>query len=457
MTSVSEMTRNVLIGFTVFLVLPLVAWGWDDLPGFYEHNSRQGWVAVIVVLQIFQLLDLWKREAISDVPSGKSVERRPAALMLLRLIPLILVTLAPFCDRRDLAVMPVEPWVRNCGLIMFALGMILMHEAEKTANRVFSVQSAIQREYRLEVAGVYRHLRHPMDLGVITVTLGTAVAFRSWTGLILVGVLILLLISCIRREERVMAELWGEDWAYYINHTSRLIPLVPEEIGKVPALRSLLKLLVGLVIFIGIPLLAWGVTDFSGFTESMARRTYLVIASLIPLIVALTVPNVGAGSTLGRKTVARQRLALVLLQIISLAIVAASPYGDHRNFGVFDESTVVRVMGLALFVGGMGLMHWAEATLGRLFSVQVTVQEDHHLVVDGPYLILRHPRYLGIILFSAGLSLTFRSWLGLILAGALVLVLLWRIHDEEQLMHEEFRSDWEAYCRVTWRLIPFIF
>jgi protein-S-isoprenylcysteine O-methyltransferase Ste14 len=99
----------------------------------------------------------------------------------------------------------------------------------------------------------------------------------------------------------------------------------------------------------------------------------------------------------------------------------------------------------------------AEATLGKQFSVQVTIQEGHRLITDGLYRTLRHPRYLGIVTYNLGVSLVFHSWLGLVLAGALALVLLWRIGDEEALMHKAFGAEWEAYARRSWRVIPFVY
>ena len=79
------------------------------------------------------------------------------------------------------------------------------------------------------------------------------------------------------------------------------------------------------------------------------------------------------------------------------------------------------------------------------------------LVTGGPCRFLRHPRYLGIIVFVAGIALVFHSWVGLILDVAIILVLVWRIRDEEALMHTEFGAEWEAYSRQTWRLAPFLF
>lgn len=43
------------------------------------------------------------------------------------------------------------------------------------------------------------------------------------------------------------------------------------------------------------------------------------------------------------------------------------------------------------------------------------------------------------------------------LVAALTLVLLWRIHDEESLMHQEFGADWDVYARKSWHLIPFVY
>jgi protein-S-isoprenylcysteine O-methyltransferase Ste14 len=222
-------------------------------------------------------------------------------------------------------------------------------------------------------------------------------------------------------------------------------------------LRTSGKLLVGLFIFVGIPLLAWGVGDLAGFFAHPARATFVVVTALLQVVIVLAVPDAGRGTGDGVKPVARQRVALALLQLIPLAIVALAPWGDRRGVGVLAQHDVVRWAGVALYVLALGGMEWAEASLGRQFSVQVMVQEGHRLVTGGPYRYLRHPRYLGILGFAAGYALVFRSWLGLALAVPLLVVLLWRIHDEEALMGREFGDEWAAYRARSWRLVPFVF
>ena len=243
-------------------------------------------------------------------------------------------------------------------------------------------------------------------------------------------------------------------------------------------IRFAIALLIGIVIFVGLPLAGWGLTDLpptsseqfqrphfgrvdvgdlQGFAAEPARLGYVMLVVLLQIFVVAKFPEVGRNNRAGTKTVQRQRLVVVLMQFIPLALVIAAPFSDRWNIAALGDAEVVRFLGLVLFAAGFLAMNWAEAALGRQFSIQVTIQKDHRLVTGGLYRYLRHPRYLGIILFNVGIALVFRSGLGLALAAALVLVLLWRIHDEEAFMHQEFGRDWETYSRISWRLIPFVY
>jgi protein-S-isoprenylcysteine O-methyltransferase Ste14 len=121
------------------------------------------------------------------------------------------------------------------------------------------------------------------------------------------------------------------------------------------------------------------------------------------------------------------------------------------------DGMAVRWVGLGTVFFGFALMNWAVITLKNQFSVDVTIQENHQLITTGPYSYIRHPRYLGLILFLSGTSLVFRSWMALIFAVASVLVLIWRIRDEENLMRQEFTDTWEEYTKRSWRLIPYVY
>jgi protein-S-isoprenylcysteine O-methyltransferase Ste14 len=218
-------------------------------------------------------------------------------------------------------------------------------------------------------------------------------------------------------------------------------------------LRFIIKLFFGISLFVGLPLIGWGLSELHSYFIDPARMCYIIITILIQIIILIWLPHVGATE---KKITPRQRLSLVPLQVIPLALVIAAPYSDHHNIAVI-KSEFIRYAGLALFSFGFIFMHWAQAVLGKQFSIHVKLQDDHKLVSEGLYRHVRHPRYLGIILFTTGIAFVFRSWMALILVAILVMVLLWRIHEEELLMSQEFGKDWTEYCRKSWRMIPYVF
>lgn len=218
-----------------------------------------------------------------------------------------------------------------------------------------------------------------------------------------------------------------------------------------------LAFLVSLLIFVGLPLLGWGLGDLSSFFDHSVRSAYVVIIVALQLFAILYNPQVGRNQENRKSGVAAPKVDLVLVQIFSLAIVILAPFSDRHSFVVFNFGDAGRMVGLVLIVPGFVLMQMAEKYLAKQFSIQVTIQEDHKLIQNGPYQFIRHPRYLGVLVFFLGISLAFRSLLAVLVIIALLGVLLWRVSAEEKLMQLEFGEAWEAYRRTSWKIIPFIF
>jgi protein-S-isoprenylcysteine O-methyltransferase Ste14 len=215
------------------------------------------------------------------------------------------------------------------------------------------------------------------------------------------------------------------------------------------------------LLYLGIPLFGWGLDDLPGFFSKNQRLGYGLLILVLGLAVgyqAIETPE-GIRGSRGQegKVVARQSIIRVVAVLILLGALAFLPFSDRRGIGVLTDNQMVRWVGLVLFAAGMGLVYWSGIALGRLYSAEVTIQQGHHLVTRGPYRHVRHPRYLGAVLLGPGLSLTFRSWIGLIASFAFVGFILLRIRDEEALMHAEFGQEWEEYCQRTWRLIPLVY
>jgi protein-S-isoprenylcysteine O-methyltransferase len=108
-----------------------------------------------------------------------------------------------------------------------------------------------------------------------------------------------------------------------------------------------------------------------------------------------------------------------------------------------------------LLIAGVALRWWAILTLGRHFTLSVVVGGDQRIVRSGPYRVLRHPSYAGILLILIGAGLAFRDWLSLIaLLAAAIPALAYRIVVEERAMRAEFGAAWDDYAAHTWRVMP---
>ncbi len=222
-------------------------------------------------------------------------------------------------------------------------------------------------------------------------------------------------------------------------------------------LRFFLALLAGVIIFIGLPLLGWGLGHIPEFFENPARTAYVIVIIGLQIFSLIYNPQVGRNQENRKSDAPHSRLDLILIQIFSLGIVILAPSSDSSSFGALNVGNLVRYIGLIITIPGFVLMQAGEKYLAKQFSIEVTLQKDHKLIQSGPYKVIRHPRYLGILTFFTGISLTFRSLIGIFAVIALAVVLIWRVFAEEKMMHEEFGKEWEEYQAKTWRLIPYVF
>jgi protein-S-isoprenylcysteine O-methyltransferase Ste14 len=114
-------------------------------------------------------------------------------------------------------------------------------------------------------------------------------------------------------------------------------------------------------------------------------------------------------------------------------------------------------LGLAIVLAGAGLRDWSIVSLGRWFRREVTIEPGQRLVRRGPYRVLRHPSYTGLILIFAGFALAIGSWVGA--AAALVLVvagMVPRIRVEERALATTFGAEYTEYASSRARLLPHV-
>ena len=112
--------------------------------------------------------------------------------------------------------------------------------------------------------------------------------------------------------------------------------------------------------------------------------------------------------------------------------------------------------GAALTLAGLLFTVWARGYLGRNWSGTVTLKSDHELVTTGPYAIVRHPIYTGLLLAFVGGAVG-RGTLAGVLSVLVAVLALWRkLRMEERWMREQFGETYVAYSRHVPALIPFL-
>jgi len=100
------------------------------------------------------------------------------------------------------------------------------------------------------------------------------------------------------------------------------------------------------------------------------------------------------------------------------------------------------------------LLIWTHRTLGRCYSPELEIQDQHQLINTGPYACIRHPMYTVFILFILGTVLLTAN-LFITIFGLLVCLLLYPISkQEEQMLLTEFGDQYRDYMNRTGRFLP---
>jgi protein-S-isoprenylcysteine O-methyltransferase Ste14 len=141
---------------------------------------------------------------------------------------------------------------------------------------------------------------------------------------------------------------------------------------------------------------------------------------------------------------------------LSLLWAWLPPFAGRRELLTFDGDAV-RWAGVVLLCVGGVLRVWPMFTLGWRFSALVAIQDRHTLQTTGLYRFVRHPSYLGGIVWLVGWMLLFRSALGLVLLLPAWPLLRSRIAAEEAMLASVFGEEHARYRARSYRLVPFVY
>ncbi|MCP4564211.1 MAG: isoprenylcysteine carboxylmethyltransferase family protein [Bosea sp.] len=217
-------------------------------------------------------------------------------------------------------------------------------------------------------------------------------------------------------------------------------------------LRTLKAVVIGLIVLAALVFLPAGTLAY------WQGWAFIVVFSLstnaIGVYLALTDPallerRMKAGPAAETRPAQKIIITLAFIILVLLPVVSAF---DHR-FGWSQVPAWLSVTGNALVALGLmiDLRVFRENSYG---ASTIETMEGQTVISTGPYALVRHPMYLGVLVMVLGTPLALGSWWGLLPAACTLPILMLRIRDEETMLRGELEG-YEAYARkVRYRLVP---
>ncbi len=148
-----------------------------------------------------------------------------------------------------------------------------------------------------------------------------------------------------------------------------------------------------------------------------------------------------------------QRIILALLRVSFVAVLAVSAF-DHR-FGWSRVPVSLTLLGDFLIVTGIFTIFLVFRE-NSFASSTIRIDPEQTVVSTGPYARVRHPMYSGGLLMILGMPLALGSWWGLLAFVPVVVVIVWRLLEEEKFLAEKLPGYAEYRSRVRFRLVPLL-
>ena len=147
----------------------------------------------------------------------------------------------------------------------------------------------------------------------------------------------------------------------------------------------------------------------------------------------------------------------VVFRVFFFAGILMLPLSQTLVPGAVLDGPGVFVLGAVIGWLGLLLRWWSFATLGKYFTVVVKTSADQVIVSDGPYRVLRHPGYTGLLAALLGCGLMLGNWTGTCVSFLLILAaLIYRLLREERTMINALGAGYRDFARHRARLLPFV-
>jgi protein-S-isoprenylcysteine O-methyltransferase Ste14 len=198
--------------------LGLAVLGWGGFGPFFSNPARIALVVATVAMVVAALFSS------GNLSTGEREDRSNRWIIgALGLIGILSAWLPAYTDRKEFWTLDGDA-VRWIGVALYAAGGALRLWPVFVLGRRFSGLVAIQPGHTLVTDGIYRVIRNPSYLGLLVLSLGWALAFRSGVGVLLVALNIPPLVARMNSEERLLRSQFGQEYEAYRARTWRLVP-----------------------------------------------------------------------------------------------------------------------------------------------------------------------------------------------------------------------------------------
>jgi protein-S-isoprenylcysteine O-methyltransferase Ste14 len=144
------------------------------------------------------------------------------------------------------------------------------------------------------------------------------------------------------------------------------------------------------------------------------------------------------------------RIRVVVLVLIILLVRSGA-----FHHGRLDSNPWRAGLGILLFALGLGFAIWARRHIGRNWGTPMSQKDKPELVTSGPYRLVRHPIYSGLLLAGIGTALAI-DWTWLIAVFLAGVYFVYSATIEERYLTEQFPVAYPTYQRATKMLVPFL-
>src|SRR5467141_540975 len=216
MTPTLKLALFAVVATLAYLGLAILGWG--GFAGFFSHPAL---IALAGTLFVLTGVALFSGGNLS--PGEREDRTNRWVIAAFGLIGVLAAYLPAYTDRKGFWVLDGDG-VRWLGVVIFAAGGVLRLWPVFVLGHRFSGLVAIQPGHRLVTGGVYAVIRHPSYLGLLGLSLGWGLAFRSWIGVLLTLLTIPPILARIRAEESLLHAHFGAEYEAYRARTARLIP-----------------------------------------------------------------------------------------------------------------------------------------------------------------------------------------------------------------------------------------